>query len=238
MPHRIKLIMALHGAGMHAGAWGSLVGGLALPCEALSFPGHGGSEGALLPSIGKMAEWVHLHLADHPPQSVALMGHSMGALAALEAAGHPAVAALVLLGAAAKMPVHPELLHQAAADADTAVDMILKWGVSPVHPQAIAIRTVLKEQMEAMAPGALLNDLKACHVYQRGEEAAKKIRQPVLILSGLDDKLTRSADGKALAEMIPSAQFHVLPDCGHMPMVEKATETANEINVFIEGLGG
>ncbi|MCE9507106.1 MAG: alpha/beta hydrolase [Alphaproteobacteria bacterium] len=238
MPHQTKLIMALHGAGMQAGVWGSLIGGLALPCQAVSFPGHGRTEGALLPSIEKMAEWAGTRLADHPPQSVVLMGHSMGALAALEAARHPAVAALVLMGAVAKMPVHPELLHQAGADPDTAVDMILKWGVSPVHPQAAAVRAVLKEQMKTTAPGALLSDLKACHAYQRGEAAAQEIRQPVLILSGLDDKLTRSAEGQALAGMIPAAQFHVLPDCGHMPMVEKPAETASGINVFIEGLAG
>lgn len=230
--------MALHGAGMHVGAWGTLAGGLALPCDAVSFPGHGGDAGAFLPSIEEMAEWVNAQLADYPPQSVALLGHSMGALAALESARHPSVAALVLLGAAAKMPVHPELLHQAGADPGTAVDMVLKWGVSPVHPQAAAIRAVLKEQMKDTAPGALLNDLKACHAYQRGAAAAQEIRCPALILSGLDDKLTKSAEAKALADMMPDAQFHVLPDCGHMPMVEKPAETANEINVFIEGLAG
>ena len=236
MSHQSKFIMAVHGAGMHAGVWGSLVGGLPLPCQAISFPGHGRTDGELLPSIEKMAEWINARLADHSPQSVALLGHSMGALVALEAARHPAVSALVLLGAAARMPVHRELLSKAAEDCDAAVDMILKWGVSPVHPQVFAIRNVLQEQMRMAAPGALLSDLQACHAYQGGAAAAQEIRKPGLILAGLDDKLTKSAEGKALADMIPSAQFHVLPDCGHMPMVEKPAEIAKEISVFIEGL--
>ena len=212
MSHQSKFIMAVHGAGMHAGVWGSLVGGLPLPCQAISFPGHGRTDGELLPSIEKMAEWINARLADHSPQSV------------------------VLLGAAARMPVHRELLSKAAEDCDAAVDMILKWGVSPVHPQVFAIRNVLQEQMRMAAPGALLSDLQACHAYQGGAAAAQEIRKPVLILAGLDDKLTKSAEGKALADMIPSAQFHVLPDCGHMPMVEKPAEIAKEISVFIEGL--
>jgi len=137
MSHQSKFIMAVHGAGMHAGVWGSLVGGLPLPCQAISFPGHGRTDGELLPSIEKMAEWINARLADHSPQSVALLGHSMGALVALEAARHPAVQALVLMGAAAKMPVHPDLLKQAAEKPEAAMEMILKWGVSSAHPRAI-----------------------------------------------------------------------------------------------------
>jgi pimeloyl-ACP methyl ester carboxylesterase len=238
MSQQNKFIVAIHGAGMHAGVWGSLAGALPLPCQALSFPGHGKAEGALLPSIEKMAEWINARLDDRQPQSVVLMGHSMGALVALEAARHKAVSALVLLGAAARMPVHPELLAQATEDPDTAVDMILKWGISPVHPQAFAVRTVLKEQMKAVAPGALRNDLKACNAYQHGEAAAREIRQPALVLAGPDDKLTRLAEGKALADMIQSGQFHVLHDCGHMPMVESPAETAKEISSFVDSLNG
>lgn len=232
---RIKYIVAIHGAGMNAGVWASLVEGLSLPCQALSLPGHGKNENTLLPTIEKMAAWVKEKLSGHLPQSVALMGHSMGALVALEAAQHPSVGTLLLLGAAAKMPVHPELLHQAGADPDTAADMILKWGISPVNPLAIDIRTVLKGQMQF---GTLANDLKACNAYQGGEAAAKKTPHPVLILSGLDDKLTKPADSQSLAEMLPRGEFHVMPDAGHMLMVEKPAETAKEINGFIELLAG
>lgn len=235
MSSRVKYIVAIHGAGMNGGVWGSLAAGLSLPCQALSLPGHGKTAGALLPSIEKMADWVKTKLADHAAHSIVLAGHSMGALVALEAARHPSVAGLVLLGAAAKMPVHPELLHQASADPDTAADMILKWGISPVHPQAIAVRTMLKGQMQF---DTLASDLKACNVYQGGEAAAKGISCPALILSGLDDKLTKPADSQLLAEMLEQGEFHVMPEGGHMLMAEKPVETAKEINGFIETLAG
>ena len=229
----------IHGAGMHAGVWGSLVAGLApMPCQAISLPGHTKNGGQALPSIEKMAAWVGEKLANYPAQSVVLMGHSMGSLVALEAAHFPAVTALVLLGAAAKMPVHPDLIHQATHDPGTASDMILKWGVSPAHTQAATVKAVLKEQMKTVASGVLFNDLTACNNYRHGEEAAKAIRQPVLVLSGQDDKMTKAADGKLLADMIPQAQFHALPACGHMMMVEKPAETAKEISGFIAALGG
>lgn len=237
-PPRKKHLLAIHGAGMHGGVWGSLVAGLSLPCQAVSFPGHGRTEGAFLPSIETMAAWIGARLAEHPPHTVILLGHSMGALVALASAQHPAVAGLALLGAAARMPVHPELLHQAANDPDTAADMILKWGVSPVHPQAFAVRTVLREQMQAAAPGALYSDLKACNDWQGGAEAAKAVTQPALVIGGADDKLTRAAEGQALAGLMPQGQFHLMADSGHMLMVERPAETAQAINVFAEALGG
>lgn len=236
MTSQRKNIVALHGAGMHAGVWGSVIAGLSLPCDAVSFPGHGKTEGNFLPSIEEMAAWTCTQLDDHAPQSVVLLGHSMGALVALEAARHPSISALVLLGAAAAMPVHGELLYQAAEDPETAMDMILKWGVSPVHQQGFAVRTILKEQMRLTAPGALLNDLTACNIYQGGEGAARGIHLPALIISGLDDKLTKPANSQALSEMMPQGQLRVLQDTGHMLMVERAAETAKEINEFTEGL--
>lgn len=219
---------------MHAGIWGGILGGLDLNCDALTFPGHGVGDSALLPSIEQMGAWLSRELDSHKPQSVVLMGHSMGALAALEAARHPSVAALVLMGAAARMPVHPEMLAQAKEDPDTAVDMILKWGVSPVHEQVFAVRNMIKAMMAQAGASALLNDLTACNAYARGPAMAEGTGLPALILAGMDDKLTKPAAAQELALLLGAgAQFHQLRDCGHMPMVERPAEAAKEINTFI-----
>jgi pimeloyl-ACP methyl ester carboxylesterase len=228
-----KTIIAIHGAGMHADVWRLLAE--KLPCRpdrflALSLPGHGKTPGPLRPSIDEMAAWVEGQIKDYSPQSIVLAGHSMGALVALAAARNPAVGALVLLGAAALMPVHPDLLKQAVAAPDAAAAMILKWGVSAAHPEAVEI---LKEQMQ---PAALANDLKACNDYQHGETAAKQIHRPVLILAGSEDKLTKPAAGKALSESIPHARFHLVSGSGHMLMVENPIETAQEISIFMTAL--
>lgn len=223
-----RIIIAIHGAGMCAGVWESVA--WELPCQALSLPGHGAMSGPLLPSIEAMAAWVVETLRNHPPQSIILLGHSMGALVALEAAQHPAVAGLVLTGAAARMPVHPDLLKQAVAAPDAAAAMILKWGVSPAHPEAVEI---VKKQMQ---PATLANDLMACNAYQHGAAAAQAIRRPALVLAGSDDKLTKAADGKALAEMMSGARFHLVSGSGHMLMVENPVEMAKEISLFMEAI--
>ncbi len=224
-----KTIIAIHGAGMQAEIWERLP----LPCLPLSLPGHDKTFSALLPSIEEMAAWVMDQLATQPPASVVLVGHSMGALVALEAAQQASVAALVLMGAAARMPVHPDLLRQAAEKPDAAAGMIVKWGISALCADAAVLQEVLKKQMQALT---LFNDLQACDVYQRGAEVAKTIDKPALVIAGMDDKLARSADGKILAELLPQGRLHVLQNCGHMPMLEKPAETAAEIRRFTEGL--
>ncbi len=83
---------------------------------ALDLPGHGRSGGELPTSIAALADWLWelIKLLDAP--AVSLVGHSMGALIGLElAARHRRrIAGLALLGAAARMPVHPDLLEAAA----------------------------------------------------------------------------------------------------------------------------
>ena len=86
-------------------------------CNALAFdlPGHGRSRGRPLASIGALADWIVAALDAAGIEQAALVGHSMGSLAALEcAARHPErVRALALVGTAAPMYVGEPLLNAA-----------------------------------------------------------------------------------------------------------------------------
>ena len=99
----------LHGAGCDHTVW-------QLPARwfawhghsvlAVDLPGHGRSEGPPLASIADIGAWVGRLLDAASVETAALVGHSMGAAIALEAAAAlgPASCALALLGTAA---VHP-----------------------------------------------------------------------------------------------------------------------------------
>src|SRR5439155_3965812 len=93
---------------------------------AVDLPGHGRSGGEALPSVAAIADWLVAFLDAMRVERAILVGHSMGALAALDMAGkHPGrVAKLALLGAAVPMPVSEMLLDAAKQNDHVAFELI------------------------------------------------------------------------------------------------------------------
>ena len=235
-PQQRTTIIALHGAGMHAGIWGGIMPHLldyhVIP---VSLPGHDAKkDDTLRTTIEDMAEWLCDYMGGLPQNApYVLMGHSMGALVALAAAKHDAVQSVILLGAAAKMPVNDALLEMAAQNPDEAAVMIRKWSVYKAHPQAEAVATVTKAIMASARQDALYVDLTACNDYAGGIVTATALQKPALVVCGDADKMTRAVDGQELADLLPQGQQVLLADCGHMMMLEHPIETALEIKRFL-----
>ncbi|HYC64259.1 MAG TPA: alpha/beta hydrolase, partial [Reyranellaceae bacterium] len=113
-------VIFLHGAGFDRTTWRLQTRFFAHHGKsvlAVDFPGHGWSEGEPLPTVAAMADWTAKLIGAAGLKNAALVGHSMGALVALDcAARHPdKVKALALCGVASEMPVHPEMLESAKA---------------------------------------------------------------------------------------------------------------------------
>ena len=149
-----------------------------------------------------MADCLADLIGDRGP--AALVGHSMGALAALAtAARHPdRVASLCLLGAALKMPVHPELLALAAAHDPKAVELMCDWAFGPrgqtggnPHPGAW-LQGTARALLRRGDPEALSVDLAACDAYAAGPDHAAAIRCPTLVVIGAQDRMTPPKAGQ------------------------------------------
>ena len=232
------LIIAVHGAGLQGSFFGALAPHLLdFALKAVTLPGHDARRGdALLADIPAMAAWLGREIDAIPAEyDVALLGHSMGALVALEAAAHPRIRAAVLLGAAAEMPVHPDLLQTARDNPAAAADMVAKWGVYRAHAQADTLRTVLGHMMAAVPPMAIGHDLAACNAYKGAAAAAARVQKPALVLAADSDKMTPLAGAQALADMLPQSTFVIAEEAGHMLPIEKPLECANEIKAFLQG---
>ena len=237
-------LIFIHGAGMDHSVWSTLARYFANHGRAVlapDLPGHGGSEGPLLESIPAMADWV-LALAETAKlASLALVGHSMGALVALEAAARAPekVAALALLGAASRMPVHPDLLAAARANDHRAIDMIVSWAHGPVGTiggqRAPGLWTLGGgvRVLERAPKGALGTDLAACDAYQGAVAAAGKIHCPTLLVLGAEDRMTPIKAAVPLKEALPQAKQIILPETGHMMITERANETIAALKTVI-----
>lgn len=62
-----------------------------------------------------------------------------------------------------------------------------------------------------------------------------RIRIPVLILWGRQDKLIPVAYGDAFQHLIPGSRLTVFDACGHLPHAEKSTEYVAAIREFVKG---
>jgi pimeloyl-ACP methyl ester carboxylesterase len=60
-----------------------------------------------------------------------------------------------------------------------------------------------------------------------------RIRAPTLIVWGREDPQFDWHIGEAASHRIPNARFAAIEDCGHFPMVERPTDTANVVSEFL-----
>ena len=238
------LIVFLHGAGMDQSVWSLQSRWFAHHGKrvlAVDFPGHGQSAGPPLTDIGALAHWTARLIEAAGAERASLVGHSMGALVALEtAARHPQhVVSLALVGAAAKMPVHPDLLAAAKVNSHDAVDMVSLWGLGSAatlggNPApGLWMLGGTERLIERAAPGVLHADLRACNDYHAAAAAAAGVVCPTTLILGARDQMTPLKAGRALADLIAGARTIVLPGAGHMLMIERPEEVRDAIKASL-----
>jgi pimeloyl-ACP methyl ester carboxylesterase len=211
---------------------------------AVDVPAHGRSSGSARPSIASLADWLSALLDGLGIDRAVLVGHSMGALAALETtARYPArVRALALLGAAAPMPVSDALLDAAQAGDHLAYELLTGWIFSAISLLGGSRQPGLWMQgnalrlMERSAPGVLHCDLAACHRYADGLAAARAIRCPVLMLFGQRDLMVPPNNAGPLIDALPDKRVVTLPECGHSMMAEAPDIVLDTLREFIGDL--
>ncbi len=199
---------------------------------AVDLPGHMRSAGPALADIEAMADWTLALLDAAGVQQAALVGHSMGSLIALEAAGRaPArVTRLAMLGSCYPMAVPQALLDLALANPLAAIDRAVMFSHSTLAPKPSypgpgvwlrgaatqLMRQVLRHQRN---DGLFHNDFAACHRYAGGLEAAARVRCPAHLILARDDQMTpmRAAKGlgaalNALVQLVPGGH-NLMQEC-------------------------
>jgi pimeloyl-ACP methyl ester carboxylesterase len=224
---------------------------------AVDLPGHGRSDGSPLSSIEDLADWIELLLekvgagalcvpgnalrAPATAKSVALVGHSMGSLTALECASrHPArIARIALVGTAVPMPVSDALLGAAKDKEAKAISMINSWSHSPHGTvggntlPGIWMLGAARRLMERQKSGVLHNDLAACNAYGHGMDAAAALACPALIVSGSRDMMTHPKAAAKLATAIRDVKNVSLEGAGHALMAEQPDAVLDTLRAFI-----
>jgi pimeloyl-ACP methyl ester carboxylesterase len=195
---------------------------------AVDLPGHGRSEGPALATVPELAAWIGRFCSAAGAASATLVGHSFGGAIALEAAALLAerVHGLVLLGAAAALPVNAELLRAARETPLEAHRLITAWALGADAKRggnAVPGLWLSNSSLALLArngPGVLAADFEACNRWSSGPAAARRVRCPTLIIIGAEDVMTPPRAGRQLAQAIAEAKTVTIANCGHSLMAE------------------
>jgi len=208
---------------------------------AVDLPAHGRSAGQPLGSVDAIADWLAALLDAAGVDRAALVGHSLGSLAALAAAARHAdrVGAIALLGPAVPMTVSDALLAAARAGDHLAYELINGWSFSAgrhlggnrvpgVWMTGNALRLT-----ERTRPGVLHADLAACNDYAGGLDAATAVRCPALLILGARDLMAPPRNTDALVAALPDKKVVTLPGCGHALMAEQPDAVLDALRRFL-----
>lgn len=233
-------VILLHGAGGNYLSWPPEMRRLSgFRVYALDLPGHGKSSGHGHQSISAYADAIKKWMEAITLNQVVLVGHSMGSAIALTLAldDNDRISGLILIGCGARLRVSPVLLEDSASITtfQTSIDTIMKWSFSLQASKRLVELTA--NRMAEIRPSVLHGDLVACDSFDLTDQL-EKITQPSLILCGEEDKMTPLSLSRQLASTIRNATLQVVPEAGHMVVLEQPKIVASAVIQFLEGLSG
>lgn len=228
-------VVLLHGAGgSHLSYPPSIRRLSSVQVYALDLPGHGKSGGEGERSISAYAGRVLAWMQATGLEAAVIAGHSMGgAIAqtlAIEAPG--SVLGLVLIGTGARLRVNPQLLAEIAAPEtyQSALDKIIAWSFDSTSPPRLV--ELVAKRMAETRPEVLVGDFIACDAFDLTERIPE-IECPTLVICGANDKMTPPRNAHFLASQISGADLEIIPQAGHMVMLEKPQAVANTLARFL-----
>jgi pimeloyl-ACP methyl ester carboxylesterase len=229
-------VLLIHGAGGFHLSWPPHIRRMqGRSAYALDLNGHGKSQGPGHETIEEHVEDVLHFMNSLALEQVVLAGHSMGGAIILQIAlKYPQrVSGLILVSTGAKLRVNPSLLD-AASKADTfshAVDLVIDSSFS--RHVDIRIRELSRQRMMQIDPRALHADLLACHSFNV-LDSLPGMSAPTMILCGEEDVMSPPKYSQTLHEQISNSRLELIPEAGHMLMLEKPKEVKDFMNDFLE----
>ena len=168
-------------------------------------------------------------------EPVFLVGHSLGSAivqsVALEKSKN--LVGIGLIGAGAKLRVHPQILETIDNDFPKASELILNWSfMQPAKPELIQRA---REQMIRNGQKMLSRDLRACDGFNVMDRLSE-INVPTLVICGRQDQLTPVKYSEYLKNQIARSELQVIESAGHRVMEEQPAEFNRALRSFAQSV--
>ena len=230
-------VLFIHGAGGGQFSWSFQKGFFEREFNPIiiELPGHGESGGQGEEEIKRYAEHVFLFLKTLGLGRLFLVGHSMGgAIVQTLALTHPeGMKGMVLVGTGARLKVFPAVLEGIKDHFEETVRRIVQYAYSRKAPPELIERGI--EHLMTCRPQVLYGDFLACDRFDLMTEV-EKINLPTLIICGSDDEMTPVKYSEYLHHHIGHSILEILPDAGHMVMMESPDVFNQKVSEFLRGI--
>ena len=231
-------VLLIHGAGGHQLSWPPQIRRLReLRVFAIDLPGHGRSEGIGHHRVEDYVEAVLPFMEDIGINSAVWIGHSMGGAIALDAAiRHPErVLGLGLLGSGARLRVDPAILRNMGQPTTFPAALALLGERSFSDRADPRLKELALERMAEVRPAVLQGDLLACEAFDLSDHLAE-ISVPTLVVCGAQDRVTPPSHSEYLRDQIPGALLRIIPNAGHMVMMEQPEQSTAALEGFVDSI--
>ena len=208
---------------------------------ALDLPGHGKSDGESKSNINEYSSDVIDFLDAMELENVCLVGHSMGAAIALNAAlsRRSRICSVVAIGGASKMIVTDAILEGLQNTFEATVDNIVKYSwhkktgaIADSQQMATYFREKAKQRILGAGSRTVHGDFLACSRFDV-DNRLEEILVPVLVIASDCDRMVPIHLSREMAGKLPNAKFVVLEGCGHFQHIEQTGRVAAELANFL-----
>ncbi len=228
-----RTILFVHGAGGSSKKWQDQLSKLTGCLIAVDLPGHGKSEGKAQDSVAAYREFVWEFSQALGLSKFVLVGHSMGGGITLDFALHHAevLEGMIIVDSGARLKVNPETLAVLAEGKHSVGNV--KYMFASNTPAQVLEQAA--RDMEQVPPPVYLADFQACDRFNILDQV-KNIKVPTLILCGQEDLMTLPKFSEYLRQEIADSHFVIIPNAGHMAMLEQPEIVNQAIAEFVGAL--
>jgi pimeloyl-ACP methyl ester carboxylesterase len=239
-------VILIHGVGMAASIWAPQIAALSTDFDVIAYDmlGHGGS--SLPPADARLSDYADQLLGLIEVlrlESPHIVGHSMGALVALEfALTHPtrlssvtALNAVYCRTAEQRSAVlsRAEAL-EGAGELGSSEGTITRWFGDPVPEEIFEQAEIVRSLLSAVDP---LGYSRTYRLFAQSDEAhkgrLKDLAVPALFMTGAFDPNSSPAMSQAMADAMPQGRCEIIPGVRHMMAVTDPDEIGTRLHAFL-----
>jgi pimeloyl-ACP methyl ester carboxylesterase len=229
-------VVLIHGSGGDREDWRGQLDAEFEKASVIAFelPGHGSSDGPGERSVSAYSQWVTDFVQALGLKRVILVGCSLGsAIVQWIALNSPGawLTGIGLVGAGSRLRVHPDFLAGLINAPEKALQNLADFCLSKEAPKSV--HDEVNKKFAAVSPEIVHGDLSACNEFDVTERVGG-IALPTLIVVGKEDRLTPVKYSKSLNEHISGSTLTILPEAGHMVMLEKPAEFNKALGDFLD----